>query len=148
MKLHDVPRNSYVRISDEEVRVPPAAPDVKNEELIFFDHIDGMYSLCIKVDPETLSFGEVCHIAAWTEVSIVEIDELFTFEQIRQKIGRSGYGKDGTGEYREANLENMSDGWVEGAIDFVPQDHPHLKYYIQELEYRKKNNISIPDTDA
>lgn len=148
MKLYDVPNKSYVRISGGDPKVPPAAPHIKSNDLIFFDHIDGMYSYCLEVDPDTLEFGEVCHIAAWTEVDVVELSEIFSFDEIRSKIGRSGYGKDSKGEYREALLKDMSDGWVQGAIDFVDDDHPHLKYYHQELEYRKQNNISIPDSDA
>jgi MFS superfamily sulfate permease-like transporter len=171
MKLYDVPRDTYVRVSQKqgdslskyqhgdqidledmieeaEVKVPPGAPVISNSELLFFSHIDGMYSYCHKVDPDTLQIGEVCHIAAWTEVDPVDLIELFTFDQIREKIGRSGYGKDGKGEYRSASLKDMSDAWVKASIDFVNEYHPHLKYYKMELEYRKNNGIEIPDKDA
>ena len=154
-KLYDVERNSYVRVIPQEdeygiresVKVPPAAPQIKKGELIYFSHIDGMYSLCQKVNEETMEHGEICHIAAWTEVEIVELDDLFNFEQIRELIGRAGYGKDGKGEYREAKLKDMNDNWVKASIDFVDPTHPHRVYYIKELQYRKENDISIPDTE-
>ena len=56
MKLYEVPRNTLVRtIGDQSFEV-------------LFDHIDGMYSYC--TDKE----GNVVHLAAWTEVEIVEGD--------------------------------------------------------------------------
>jgi hypothetical protein len=51
MKLYDVPRNTRIKVEDLELD---------------FHHIDGMYSYC-KTDD-----GEVVHLAAWTEVEIVE----------------------------------------------------------------------------
>lgn len=158
MELHKVPNRTYVRVlpqvdvnlettktSIEEVKVPIAAPEVIKGELIYFDHIDGMYSLCYKVDEKTGKHGESCHIAAWTDVEVVDMEEGKDFTEIRETIGRSGYGKDGQGEYRQSALSDMSDEWVKASIDFVPKDHVHRKYYIQELEYRKINNISIKD---
>lgn len=160
MKLYEVPRDSYVKIIPQEVdndthqqgltsevKVPPAAPKVDTNEIIMFGHIDGMYSLCYKLDQDTLMPTEPCHIAAWTDVEVIELDELFTFERIREKIGRSGYGKDGMGEYRQAALKDMSDDWIKGAIDFVQPGHPHLKFYKKELEYRKEHGIFIPDEE-
>jgi len=162
MKLYDVPRNSYVRVSDiqnedkdksqskgesSEVRIPSSAPSINAGQLILFDHIDGMYSLCYEVDEVTLERGNSCHIAAWTEVELVDPDECKPFEEIRDKIGRSGFGKDGTGEYRQAKLSEMNDDWVKASINFIQDDHPHKKYYIQELKYREDNNITIEDLE-
>jgi hypothetical protein len=158
MELHHIPNKSYVRIIpqieqendnnlESKVRVPPGAPPIEKGELIFFDHIDGMYSLCYQVDPDTLNHSHMVHMAAWTQVEPVELGELFTFKEIRTKIGRSGYGKTGRGEYRSAQLSEMSDNWVTASISFVPDDHPHRKYYIKELEYRKENGIVIEDTE-
>lgn len=179
MKLHEVPRGTYVRIlnqSDESpyskykqgdqidledaiaqvkyeeyqstIKVPPGAPDVFESEIIYFDHIDGMYSLCNKVDPITLELGEICHIAAWTEVEPVDPLEPLPFEDIRKMIGRAGYGKDGRGEYRQSALKDMNDNWVRASIDYVPTDHPHLKYYKMELEYRLEHGITIEDLES
>lgn len=51
MNLYEVPRNSRIRLADGlEVN---------------FHHVDGMYSLC-KTDA-----GEIMHLAAWTDVDIV-----------------------------------------------------------------------------
>ena len=133
---------------EEEVKVPPGAPLVKKGEVIKFEHIDGMYSLCQVLDQKTYEPLGVCHLAAWTEVELVELDEIFSFDKIRQKIGRSGYGKDGKGPYRQAALKDMNDGWLAASIDFVAEDHPHRRYYIEEQVYRQLMNISIPDTDA
>jgi hypothetical protein len=164
MKLYDVPRNSYVRVlpvQDEdsadtpqtkgkvaEVSVPVSAPEIKAGQLIYFDHVDGMYSLCYEVDEVTKEHGQPCHMAAWTEVEIVDPDVDLTFAEIREKIGRSGYGKDGKGEYRESSLSKMNDNWVEASINFVPDNHPHRKYYIEEMKYRQDNDISIADPEA
>lgn len=66
MKLHKVPRNSFVRILDDDVQVPPAAPHLHPEQILHFHHIDGMYSYCIDC------YGNVVHMAAWTDVEIME----------------------------------------------------------------------------
>lgn len=59
MKLYDVPRNTRVKILSED-----------EEQLeLNFHHIDGAYSYC--KDDE----GNVWHIAAWTEVEIVDAEE-------------------------------------------------------------------------
>jgi len=163
MKLYDVPRGSYVRPllkqylesndnpqnvgKSAEISTPIGSRPVSTDELIYFDHIDGMYSLCYEVDEITMKHLNVKHVAAWTEVEVIEIESLFTFEQLREKIGRSGYGKDGIGSFREASLSDMNDEWVKASIDFVRIDHPHRPLYIKELEYRKEHNITIPDVE-
>jgi len=164
MKLYDVPNKSYVRPlinqSEEtlirpqeagkqsEVKVPIGVSSVDTGQLIYFSHIDGMYSLCHEVNEDTLEHGEVTHIAAWTEVEVVDLKSLFTFDQLREKVGRSGYGKDGRGTYRKASISKMSDNWLSASVDFVPEDHPHRPLYIKELEYRKEHGIIIEDTEA
>jgi len=58
MKLYECPRNVLVRSLETEEG---------DEPLEFkFHHVDGMYSYC------TLENGEVVHLAAWTEVEIIE----------------------------------------------------------------------------
>ena len=57
MKLYDVPRNSKIRIWNE---------DQTAYEDLDFHHVDGMYSLCFNKD------GHPVHIAAWTEVEVIE----------------------------------------------------------------------------
>jgi hypothetical protein len=178
MKLYEVLRGSYIRIIPQEpyskfkkgdqidlismidqiefenssseftANVAPHSTNVSQNEILKFNNIDGMYSLCYKLDQETYEETEICHIAAYTEVEIVDLDEIFSFDRIREIIGRAGYGKDRKGPYRHAALKDMSDSWVEASIEYVPKDHPHRKYYIEELTYRKLMNISIPDRDA
>lgn len=175
MKLYHVPRQSFVRVLVQQprdaedgeqltiydeidknyvektggppVNVPPGAPSVDRGEILYFINIDGMYSYCQKYDKEQRKLGEVCHIAAWTDVEVIGLDELFPFEEIRKMIGRSGYGKDGKGEYRTSPLCEMNDEWVKNSIPFVGEDHEHCKFYKKELEYRKENGISIPDEE-
>jgi hypothetical protein len=78
MKLHDIPNRNYVRISQpgkgREVRVPPGAPVLEVGQVIFFDHIDGMYSYCKTLD------GRLVHLVAWAEV------EPLTEREIAQAI--------------------------------------------------------------
>ena len=65
MKLYEVPRNTKIRVVDEERRVPIAAKEIADQEVLMFHHIDGMYSLCHDMA------GNACHLAAWTDVEIV-----------------------------------------------------------------------------
>ena len=51
MKLYEVPRNTRIKVEDLELN---------------FHRIDGAYSYC------TTDKGETVHLAAWTEVEIVE----------------------------------------------------------------------------
>ena len=65
MELLQVPRNSRIKIVTKD-KVPPGAPPVEAGEELNFRSIDGMYSYC------TRDNGEVVHLAAWTEVEIIE----------------------------------------------------------------------------
>lgn len=56
MKLHDVPRNTKIRLSDGE----------GNYTALLFHHMDGMYSYCTDDDVH------VVHLAAWTNVEVAE----------------------------------------------------------------------------
>lgn len=64
MKLFDVPNNTRVRIVREDGYIIE----------VEFKHIDGMYSLC------KLDNGGIVHLAAWTEVEIVEDKSVFEME--------------------------------------------------------------------
>lgn len=65
MKLHEIPRNSRIKVLND-IKVPPGAPEIKVEQELNFSHIDGMYSYC------TTDAGEVVHLVAWAEVEIVD----------------------------------------------------------------------------
>ena len=65
MELYNVPRNSRIRVVTED-KVPPGAPQIITGEELNFKHVDGMYSYC------TRDNGEVVHLAAWTEVEVID----------------------------------------------------------------------------
>ena len=65
MELYNVPRNSRIKVVGD-IKVPPASSMVKEEEILNFSHVDGMYSYCTKDN------GEVVHLAAWTNVEIIK----------------------------------------------------------------------------
>jgi hypothetical protein len=48
------------------IKVPPSSPVIEKAEELNFSHVDGMYSYC------TRDNGEVVHLAAWTEVEIID----------------------------------------------------------------------------
>ena len=63
MKLYDVPEGSKIRVLT--TGAPPFAPEIAKDDILYFDHIDGMYSYC--KDSE----GNVVHLVAWAEVEII-----------------------------------------------------------------------------
>ena len=65
MKLYDVPRNSKIRVIGD-IKVPPAAQNIEEQEVLNFSHVDGMYSYCTNSD------NEVVHLVAWAEVEIIK----------------------------------------------------------------------------
>ena len=65
MKLYNVPRNSKIRVVGD-VKIPPAAPIIEEQEVLNFSHVDGTYSYCTNSD------NEAVHLVAWAEVEIVE----------------------------------------------------------------------------
>ena len=69
IKLYDVPRDTWVQVVDNKGAVPPDGLSINSGELLHFHHIDGMYSLCTNLE------GMYVHLAAWTEVAIVENPE-------------------------------------------------------------------------
>ena len=62
MKLYELDRGKHFIVVDDEVRVPPAAPIITTGDVLKLHNIDGMYSYC------TDQYGNVKHLAAWTEV--------------------------------------------------------------------------------
>ncbi len=73
------------------------------------------------------------------------------FEIIRENFHRGGRGKDGTKPLTWVPLAKMSNAWVEGCVEYNTKlgmaDSFATKLYLQELEYRKINNINIEDND-
>lgn len=86
---------------------------------------------------------------------IVEYYSTDSIELLRTVMYRSGYGKDGKGEFRKFLLMDMSDEWVKSSIDYVNsrinsgQPGNYLKVlpeiYQKELDYRKSVGIYIKD---
>lgn len=70
MKLYKAPRRTWLRVLGEN-KIPPAAPDIEIDDIIWFSHIDGMYSYCKNKN------GDVVHLVSWAEVEVIEemIDE-------------------------------------------------------------------------
>ncbi len=65
MNLLKVPANSRIRVL-EDARVPPAAPRVPSGLELNFHNLDGMYSFCTDDD------GNTYHLAAWTDVEVID----------------------------------------------------------------------------
>lgn len=65
MKLFEVPKNTRVRVIDNPNTPPDGKYGLVGNEYFFY-HVDGMYSFC------TDHKGDPVHLAAWTEVEIVE----------------------------------------------------------------------------
>lgn len=68
MKLYNVPRGSKIRVVAKDVVIPVGSKPAKTGEVLDFEQLDGMYSYCHDKD------GNVVHLAAWTEVEIVQND--------------------------------------------------------------------------
>ncbi len=70
LKLYDVPRETWVRILMENPLVPPSAPELAKEQVVFFDHLDGMYSFCKDTS------GRLVHLNASAEVALATEQEI------------------------------------------------------------------------
>lgn len=55
MKLYEVPRRSYIHFKEEDI-----------DEVLFFDHVDGMYSFCLN------SKGNPVHLKAFADVEVLD----------------------------------------------------------------------------
>ncbi len=64
MKLYEVPRNTKVRLLNNQPGPPGGIGGLQGGEY-FFSHVDGMFSVC--KDPQ----GNVVYLPAWSGVEIV-----------------------------------------------------------------------------
>jgi hypothetical protein len=64
MKLYEVPNNTKIRVLGD-IKTPPSSKPINAEEILFFSHVDGMYSHCID------SKGKTVYLVVWAEVEIV-----------------------------------------------------------------------------
>ena len=60
MKLYDLPQRR-----DPRPRIYGLNPDGHTDGWVEFDHLDGMYSLCVAFDGEGNHLG-ICHLAGFT----------------------------------------------------------------------------------
>ena len=65
MKLYEVPPKSTIKLT-QNTENPPYSMPTKKDEILYFSHIDGMYSYC------RTRAGLLVHPAAWTEVEIIQ----------------------------------------------------------------------------
>jgi len=65
MELHEVPRGSKIKVKSD-IKVPPGAPAIQEEQILIFNNIDGMYSHCVDLK------GNVVHLVAWAKVEIID----------------------------------------------------------------------------
>lgn len=135
-ELYKVPNGAIIKVGPDEPRIPIGSHHIKKEEILYFSHIDGMYSLCYDIE------GNVCHLAAFEKVEIVE-----DFEIIRKLVKRGGRGKDGTEPLKWVPICEMSDEWVAAVIVYNVEHGmgkaKFTEYMRKELKYRKANGISI-----
>ena len=65
MELYKIANKTWVKVLGE-VQTPPGSRDIAIGDILFFDHIDGMYSYC--TDKE----DNVLHLASWADVEPVD----------------------------------------------------------------------------
>ncbi len=65
MKLYEIPKGTHAQLL-ETPTVPPVHTELRENDILFFDHLDGMYSYCVDKD------GFIVHPAANTEVLIIK----------------------------------------------------------------------------
>ena len=63
--MYEVKPHSKIKIIDKNVKNPPVSLEQNTDDILEFEHIDGMYSLCYDKDRNPV------HIAAWTEVEVL-----------------------------------------------------------------------------
>lgn len=71
------------------------------------------------------------------------------FEVVRESFHRGGRGKDGKQPLTWVPMSEMSDSWLENCITYNNERNMDMSFanmmYQKELDYRKENNISIPE---
>lgn len=70
LKLYEAPQRTWVRILMKDPLVPPCAPELAKEQVVFFDHLDGMYSFCKDTS------GRIVHLRGGAEVAIATEQEI------------------------------------------------------------------------
>ena len=140
MKLHEVSNRTWVRIlPSDDFKIAPASKDIlaNRNDVIFFDHIDGMYSFCKDQS------GDVVHPVAWAEVEVITDQEF-----LRERVSWGGRGKDGDQEVTVYKIMELSDNHLKALVTYIKDVNvsPQMAGVINgEVEYRKNNNIKVKD---
>lgn len=95
------------------------------------------------VDGGTEPFGRRGGI--YTEMSVYDTDP---FEVIRRFVCRGGRGKEGDEPLTWVPLFRINNSWLQNIIIYEEENNPksiYLSFYIKEFEYRRENNIFIPE---
>lgn len=72
------------------------------------------------------------------------------FEKIREGLERGGRGKNFDKDFQWYKLKDMNDNWLAELILWLEENQPnnkYKKYYLQEIEYRKENGITIKEEE-
>ena len=72
VKLYKVPDRTWVRVWDN-VMAPIGSPAINKGDILFFHHLDGMYSLCSK--DESHVPGNSIYLSATTDVEIIKFSQ-------------------------------------------------------------------------
>lgn len=67
--LHTVRPRNFIMVHDGAI-VPVAAPSIEEGDILFFDHLDGMYSYCKTIDKQ------VVHLSVFAEVIVIPEEEI------------------------------------------------------------------------
>lgn len=129
-----------------QIRTPDGTLLVSRHVHDYVQHTDknGQY---YAVDGGNYYLKRSFDIDDYEELSITEADP---FEKIRQHVSRGGRGKDGKQPLKWVPICEMSNDWVKAVIDYEKEHRPknmYIKYFEQELEYRKENDIFVADTE-
>ena len=72
------------------------------------------------------------------------------FEKIRESLERVHRGKNLDQPMKYVVLKDMSDAWLDDLIIWIEDNQPsnkYKKYYLQEIEYRKANGITVKEEE-
>jgi hypothetical protein len=72
------------------------------------------------------------------------------FEKIRESLERVHRGKNLDQPMKYVVLKDMNDAWLDALIVWIEDNQPnnkYKKYYLQEIEYRKANGITVKEEE-
>jgi len=67
VNLYNCPERILVKILEDNPKIPMDSPTP--DRIVFFSHLDGMYSVCENAD------GTIVHLAGWTEIEPLEVSK-------------------------------------------------------------------------